>query len=249
MRQYQHNRHFHVFVQADYEEMSLRAAKLLLHHVREKPDLLLCAATGGSPARAYDLFCDPGWWHHRAATDRLRVIKLDEWGGLPPGDPGTCEAYLREHLVGPLKIPDEHYVSFRVDPPDPEAECERVATALDGRGPIDVCVLGLGTNGHLGFNEPADELRPHAHVARLSESSLDHPMVRHNRAAVRYGMTLGIGDILHSRHVLLLVNGGPKREALARLMAGGVSTQFPASCLWLHPSVTCVCDADAAEGL
>ncbi|HZN69458.1 MAG TPA: 6-phosphogluconolactonase [Tepidisphaeraceae bacterium] len=248
MRQYQHNRHFQVFVQADYEEVSLRAARLLLHHVREKPDTLLCAATGGSPTRAYDLFCDPGW-HHRASYDRMRVIKLDEWGGLPPGDPGTCEVYLKQHLLDSLRIPPERYMGFKVSPPDPQADCERVAAELDERGPIDVCVLGLGTNGHLGFNEPADELQPHAHVATLSEASLDHPMVRHNRDAVKFGMTLGIGDILHSRHVLLLVNGAPKREPLTRLMSGGVSTQFPASCLWLHPSVTCICDADAAEGL
>jgi galactosamine-6-phosphate isomerase len=248
MRHYRHNRHFSVNIQADHEEMSLRASRLVLSQLREKPDLLLCAATGSTPTRTYELVCDPRS-HHHAPTGRLRVIKLDEWGGLPPDDPGACETYLRRHFLGPLAVPPERYVGFAPDVADPEAECGRVAAALDGQGPIDLCVLGLGTNGHLGFNEPADELHPHAHVARLSAATLEHPMVRHRRGEVKFGLTLGIADILHARSVLLLVSGAHKQEALERLMESDVSTHFPASFLWLHPDVTCVCDADAAERL
>jgi galactosamine-6-phosphate isomerase len=86
-------------------------------------------------------------------------------------------------------------------------------------------------------------------VAKLSEASLDHPMVRHARGSDLYGLTLGMGDILHARSVLLLVNGPHKRDALRRLMTGPVTTAVPASMLWLHPDVTCICDADAAEDL
>jgi galactosamine-6-phosphate isomerase len=248
MRYHPHNRHFAFYVQHDDEEMGLRAAKYLHQRVRARPDLLLCAATGSTPTRAYELFVE-SWEGHRGAVERLRVIKLDEWGGLPQDDPGTCEAYLRRHLLGPLAIPDHRYFGFRADAPDPEAECEAVAAALDEQGAIDVCVLGLGLNGHLGFNEPGDALQAHPHVARLSETSLAHPMVRHSRGAVTHGLTLGMGDILHAKSVLLLVSGAHKREPLRRLLTGPVSTDFPASLLWLHPDVTCVCDADAAEDL
>jgi galactosamine-6-phosphate isomerase len=248
MRHHPHNRHFQVFVQHDYEEMSRRAARHLHAKVREKPDLLLCAATGGTPTRTYELFAQ-SWQGHRGEVARLRVIKLDEWGGLPPDDPGTCEAYLRRALLDPLGIGSDRYIGFRADGADPSAECERVGAALDANGPIEICVLGLGVNGHLGFNEPAPALQAHPHVAQLSEASLDHPMVRHARGDVRFGMTLGIGDILHARSVLLLVNGAHKREPLRRLMTGPVATEFPGSMLWLHPDVTCFCDADAAEDL
>ena len=247
MRYHPHNRHFQVFVQHDYEEMSLRAARYLHAKLRDKPDLLLCAATGGTPTRAYDLFARS--WHHAAAVSRVRVIKLDEWGGLPPDDPGTCEAYLRRHLLDPLGVTPERYTGFRADAPDPAAECERVAAALDDLGPPDVAVLGLGINGHLGFNEPASGLQAHPHVARLSAESLEHPMVRHAKGAELFGLTLGMGDILHARSVLLLVNGAHKRDALRRLITGPVATDFPASMLWLHADVTCFCDADAAEDL
>jgi galactosamine-6-phosphate isomerase len=248
MRYHPHNRHFLFFVQSDYEEMSRRAARYLSTRVREKPDLLLCTATGGTPTRAYELFAR-SFDGHRAEVSRLRVIKLDEWGGLPADDEGTCEAYLQRHLLGPLGVTDDRYTGFRPGAADPAAECDAVATALDEKGPVDVCVLGLGVNGHLGFNEPGPALQAHPHVAKLSEASLDHPMVRHARGTDLYGLTLGMGDILHSRSILLLVNGAHKREALRRLITGPVATEFPASMLWLHPDVTCLCDADAAEGL
>ena len=248
MRYHPHNRHFHVVIQQDHEEMSVRAAKWLHGKVAEKPDLLLCAATGGTPTRTYELFAE-SWEGHRGAVRGLRVIKLDEWGGLPPGDPGTCEAYLRRHLLEPLGVSDDRHIGFRADAPDPQAECERVASALDEQGPVDVCVLGLGVNGHLGFNEPAAALQAHPHVARLSETTLAHPMVRHSRGAVTHGLTLGMGDILHAASVLLLVSGAHKRGPLRRLLTDPVSTEFPASFLWLHPDVTCVCDADAAADL
>ena len=110
-----------------------------------------------------------------------------------------------------------------------------------------MCVLGLGSNGHLGFNEPADALHPHAHVAQLSPESLAHPMVRGTSTPLTYGLTLGMADILHSKQVLLLVSGRHKRDVLRRLLDDRtVSTRFPASFLWLHQDVTCFCDADAA---
>jgi galactosamine-6-phosphate isomerase len=239
-------RSLQVFVHADYEEMSHRASRTLLHRALHKPDLLLCAATGSSPTRTYELVSE-AWRGRPDLSGRLRVIKLDEWGGLPPDDPGTCESYLRRLLLGPLGIPDDRYIGFRGDAADPQAECRAVADRAGAAGPIDVCVLGLGLNGHLGFNEPADALRPHAHVAPLSAESLAHPMVRGSRTPVSFGLTLGIADLLQSRQILLLVNGRHKRDVLRRLLDDRtVSPRFPASFLWLHPDVSVFCDADAA---
>ena len=87
--------------------------------------------------------------------EHCRIIKLDEWGGLPPGNPATCDIQLRTTLVSPLNLA-ERYVAFESNPPDPDAECARVADWLDQNGPIDISVLGLGINGHLGFTEPAE---------------------------------------------------------------------------------------------
>jgi len=238
----------HTIVDADYEAMSRRAADFIVEQIRSKPDLLMCVATGSSPKRAYELLAGKRR-DEPQLFERLRVLKLDEWGGLPPNHPGTCEMYVRRLLIEPLGISAERYLTFRGDAADPVAERGRVCEMLRQHGPIDLCVLGLGLNGHLGMNEPADELTPGPHVAPLSAETARHSMIRNANPPVRFGLTLGMGDLLRSRLILLLVNGAAKRDALRRLMSGRVTTQFPASLLWLHGGVTCLCDREAAAGL
>lgn len=225
---------------ADHETMSRYAADWLAGHLLEKPDALVCLASGATPTRAYELLAE----RHVAEPrlfDRMRVIKLDEWGGLAMDDPASCEQHLRRVLIDPLGLTDR-YVAFDGQNPTPDDECNRVARWLAENGPIDVCVLGLGVNGHIGFNEPGPFLQPHAHVAKLSPTSLTHAMIRHAAVRPTYGLTLGMADLLQSRHILLLVSGPTKREPLARLLTAPISTEFPASLLTLHGNVTLLCD-------
>lgn len=193
--------------------------------------------------RTYQLLAEQGA-REPSLFAKCRVIKLDEWGGLPPGDPATCEEQLRAALISPLRL-DDRYIGFESQPHDPNAECARIATWLEQHGPIDMCVLGLGVNGHIGFNEPAAFLEPHAHVAQLSQASLEHAMLRQTKHRPAYGLTLGIADLLQSRQVLLLATGSAKREPLDRLLAGPITTDFPASLLQLHPNAVILCDAAA----
>jgi galactosamine-6-phosphate isomerase len=134
------------------------------------------------------------------------------------------------------------------DAKDRQANCDRIHEWLRKNGPIDVCVLGLGVNGHIGFNEPAESLQPHAHVAELSEASLGHSMVHSTRTRPTHGVTLGMADILQSREILMLASGPPKREPIERLLSGAITTAFPASLLQLHPRVTLMCDEAAYAG-
>src|SRR5688572_21148701 len=169
-----------------HEAMSHRAAELVATGLRENPRLLLGAATGATPARTYELV-------GQLARDtpqlfnQFRLLKLDEWGGLAMDDPATCEVYLRDKLVEPLSISADRYGAWNSTPADPEAECRRTANWLASHGPIDLCVLGLGANGHLAFNEPADTLTPGPHVARLTETSLRHPMLQSARGRPAFG--------------------------------------------------------------
>jgi galactosamine-6-phosphate isomerase len=227
----------------DHEAVSRHAEGWLVERLRERPDALLCLATGRSPMRTYELLAMRDEKEPRL-FDRMRVLKLDEWGGLPMNNPATCEQHLRRSLIAPLRL-EERYIGFESQPADPQAECTRIETWLWQNGPIDVCVLGLGLNGHLGFNEPAERLRPHAHVAELSETSLSHAMISTSGDGPRYGLTLGMADIFQSRRILLLVTGAAKREPLRQLLSGEITTAFPASLLTLHSDMLLLCDEAA----
>jgi galactosamine-6-phosphate isomerase len=230
----------------DHESMSQAAATWLAQQIRQKPHTLLCLATGASPTRTYDLLAA----RHESSPNlfrRLRVLKLDEWGGLAMDDPATSEQHLQQHLVRPLQL-GRRYTGFKSDPADPPRECKRVRNWLEHHGPIDICVLGLGTNGHLAFNEPAAFLQPQVHVARLSRTSLTHSMVKDSPVRPRYGLTMGMANILQARRVLLLVSGATKRPMLARLQTGQITSRFPASFLWLHAQALIFCDRAACSG-
>jgi galactosamine-6-phosphate isomerase len=235
-------------VAKDHEGMSGYAAARIARAVRRKPSLLLGAATGETPTRTFERLAEM-----RAVEPslfrRVRVMKLDEWLGLPMRHPATCESYFRQRVLGPLGIARSRFQGFRSRPRDPGMECARIARWLAGHGPFDLCVLGLGRNGHLLFNEPAAALPPGPHVARLSAMSRRHSMVRVMTKTPRHGLTLGLADILQSKAILLLVSGRHKVAAFRRMLKGGVTTRCPASLLWLHPDVTVYCDREAGRAL
>ena len=237
-----------IFLCDDAESLSRKAAKRILAALTTKPDLLLCAAGGSTPLRTYQLL-DQHRARRPAAFRKLRVVKLDEWGGLTKDDLGTCEQQLQTYLLGPLGVSGKRYIGFNSDPSDPARECERVRRRLVSEGPIDLCVLGLGMNGHVAMNEPASSLKPRAHVARLADVTLLHPMLANSKSKPTFGLTLGMTEILAAREIFLLVSGAKKRAPLDQFMRREITTQFPASFLWLHPNWTLLCDQDAAEGL
>ncbi len=229
----------------DCDAMSRLAAEQVLRVVRARPAALLCLATGATPARTYERLVAAGR-RHRALFRRVRVVTLDEWGGLSTRDPATCAAYLRQKFCGPLAIDGDRCARWRSRPRDAAREVRRMTAWLAEHGPIDLSVLGLGVNGHLGFNEPGSALHDGPHVARLSAASLRHAMLHSARRPVEFGLTLGIGDLCRSRAVLLLVSGAHKARQLRRLLLGLVTPRFPASFLRLHGAVTICCDRAAA---
>jgi galactosamine-6-phosphate isomerase len=225
----------------DYEEMSRRAAARVIAAATAKRDFLLCAPTGHSPAGLYQELIREGA-RQPDLLRTLRVVKLDEWLGVPPADPVSCEHYLQSRLVGPVAIAAERYLSFDSETKDPSQECARISVELQRQGPIDVCILGLGRNGHVGLNEPAPNLQPHCHVAKLSAETLGHAMMSGRDAKPEFGLTLGMGDILASRKIVLLVTGKGKERAIEKFLEGTITTDLPASFLWLHQDVDVLLD-------
>jgi len=217
----------------DYQEMSRQAAARVISAAASKSDLLLCAPAGNSPAGLYRELA--GEVERTADLFRsLRVVKLDEWLGFPASDAATCEHFLKSRLLGPLAVAAERYIAFDPETADPLQECARVQDELERQGPIDLCILGLGKNGHVGLNEPGPSLQPSCHVATLSEETLKHAMMSSMESKPARGLTLGIGDILHARKIVLLVTGEGKKPVIERFLEGSVTTDLPATLLWLH---------------
>ncbi|MDB5025460.1 MAG: galactosamine-6-phosphate isomerase [Mucilaginibacter sp.] len=217
-------------------ELNELASALIIHELQVKPASLVCAATGNSPTGVYQKLVEK---KDSIAVDSLTFIKLDEWYGLGIDDAGSCEYYLHKNLLEPLKISPAKYIAFDGKSEDAEKECSRVANYLDEHGPIDLCILGLGQNGHIAFNEPAENLQPRTHLGTLSETSLTHAMVKGTDAHLKFGLTLGMADILQSKKIILLVNGRHKNAVMGKLLEQKISTQLPASFLWLHAAVEC----------
>jgi galactosamine-6-phosphate isomerase len=228
-----------------HESMSRAAAGWIAREFGRNPRLLVCLPTGSTPSRTYELLGSRAR-KHPALFRQLRLLKLDEWGGLRAGDPGSCEAYLQRHVIGPWGVAQRRLVGFATNPRQPQSECERIRNWLARNGPIDLCILGLGRNGHLGFNEPGRVLFPIAHRTQLLEQTRAHPMLSQTTIKPDYGLTLGMAEILQSKRILLLVSGAHKQKLLQRLLHGEISTEFPASLLCLHPQTIILCDRDAA---
>lgn len=223
-----------------YEPMSRAAAECIADVLAHKRDAVLCAAAGNSPTGLYRELA-------RAAQKdpdlfaAVRIVKLDDWLGVPPDHPASCEHYVRSKVVEPLRISSERYLGFRPDAADPAQECRRVQAELDRRG-LDVCILGLGANGHIGLNEPAPSLEVGCHVALLTAESRRHALLAGVDPKPTHGVTLGVGDILRARKIVLLITGSGKERAISELLAGKLTTTLPASLLALHDNVDAFID-------
>jgi galactosamine-6-phosphate isomerase len=242
---------FEITICETAEEVAALATRYIVEACIRRGDLLLCTATGSTPTLTYEKMVREQRLQPELFSS-LRVIKLDEWVGLPMDHPSTCETYLQAHVLSPLGVTSDRYTTFDSTATSPERECERVAAALATAGPIDIAVLGLGVNGHLGLNEPSDHFQCQPHVATLAPETAQHSMLTSHSASsqVKFGLTLGMQNIRDARHVLLLVTGESKSDALAKMMACALDDpNVPASALRGHANAHCICDRQAASRL
>ena len=225
---------------AGYEPMSKAAAECITDVLAHKRDAVLCAAAGNSPTGLYRELARAGQKNPDLFA-AVRIVKLDDWLGVPPDHPASCEHYLRITVVEPLRISSDRYLGFRPDAADPPAGMHARAS---GAGPTRSrrLILGLGANGHIGLNEPASSLEVGCHVALLTAESRRHALLADVDPKPTHGVTLGVGDILRARKIVLLITGRGKERAISELLAGKLTTALPASLLALHDDVDAFID-------
>ena len=228
----------------NYEQMSQSAYDSIITDLKIRSKQFICIATGNSPRGTYDRLAEC-YKNEPELFNEISIVKLDEWGGIRLNDPISCETYIRQKILEPLQISNDRFISLNSNSESPEKECERVQNEIEDKGPIDMCILGLGKNGHLGFIEPADSLLPHCHVAKLSADSLQHSMLGTTINKPSYGLTLGMADILQSKKIILLVTGENKEIIIRNFLKEKITTQLPATFLWMHPNVDCYIDSES----
>ena len=220
------------------DEADNQAAAIITDRARANGGFSLCAATGNSTLGVYKTLQSRNLTTPGIYQD-MKMITLDEWVGLSNNDQGSCAHYLQHHLLDPLDLKPDNFIAFNGMAANPEDECVRMRNQLAKLGPFDICILGLGKNGHLGFNEPG-VFRDYCHVARLTQESMTHQMIKGSEKEPELGLTIGMREILASRSIIMMVSGEGKEEAKRAFFSKKITRSCPASMLWGHPRVDCL---------
>lgn len=235
-----------IYQEKDYDALSRRAANLISAEVIRKPDCVLGLATGSTPIGTYRQLAA---WNQKGdfSFKDVRTVNLDEYLGLPSTHDQSYRYFMQENLFDKIDIPFEHTHVPDGMAADPEKECRRYDELVRSLGYADLQLLGLGRNGHIGFNEPGDCFRKETHVVELTQNTIEaNARFFENEAAVpKKAITMGIGCIMAARRVLLVASGANKAEAVYRTVCGPITPQCPASILQLHNDVVIVGDEEA----
>jgi glucosamine-6-phosphate deaminase len=216
--------------------------------LREKADAVLGLASGRTPVDGY---AEMQRLHAAGQMDwsRASTFNLDEFAGVDGGHPGSFRTFMDDHLFAGVNLQPERIHFLDGAAADLDAECERYEAAIAGAGGIDLQILGIGSNGHVGFNEPGDDLPVRTHRVRLMESTRrdNAALFGHDPSKVpREALSMGIGTILHARRIVLVATGDKKAECIRQSVNGRITTRVPASMLQVHPDVEMLLDEEAA---
>ena len=234
----------------DYHEMSLVASKMIIDRVKKYPNIKLGLAIGGTPEGTYQQLIKD-YHENRTSYQGITTFNLDEYIGLAEEDSNSYHYYMDNHLFDHIDINKENTFIPKGDNLNLAEECERYELLLQEKGGVDLQILGIGSNGHIGFNEPGSSFKSRTHLVELTPATREanarfFPSIED---VPKQAITMGIATIMKSKEILLLISGDSKKEAVKRLLSGKVSEDFPASILNQHPNVTILIDQAAAGSM
>lgn len=235
-----------IYEAKDYQEMSRKAANILSAQVILKPDSVLGLATGSTPIGMYDQLVE---WYKKGDLDfsKVKTVNLDEYKGLTHDNDQSYYYFMHEHLFDRVNIDPANTNVPDGTEEDPEKECARYEKLIESMGGVDIQLLGIGHNGHIGFNEPDSTFAKTTHCVDLAESTIEAN--KRFFASVddvpRQAYTMGIGTIMKAKKILLIVNGESKADAVAKAFFGSVTPEVPASILQFHSDVVVIGDSAA----
>lgn len=235
-----------IYKAKDYKDMSRKAANIISAQVIMKPNCVLGLATGSTPIGTYDQLVE---WYNKGDLDfsEVTTVNLDEYKGLPRTNDQSYYYFMHQHLFDRVNIDPERTNVPNGMEPDAEKECGRYEELIRSLGGVDLQLLGLGHNGHIGFNEPGEAFEKETHCVDLTESTIEANKRFFASAGdvPKQAYTMGIKTIMQAKKILIVVNGENKADIVERAFFGPVTPEVPASILQLHNDVTLVGDEAA----
>ena len=230
----------------DYAEVSRKAGQIIAAQIQLKPDCVLGLATGSSPVGTYQELIAK-YQQGELDFSQVKTINLDEYVGLTADHDQSYAYFMRTNLFDHVNIDPKNCNIPNGMNPDAAAECARYDAIVDGFGGADLQLLGLGPNGHIGFNEPGEAFVPGTNLVDLTPSTIDanQRFFAKREDVPTQAYTMGIGSIMKAKRVLLVVNGKGKAQAVKDCFFGPIKPQAPGSILQLHPDFILVADEDA----
>ena len=234
----------HIFNNA--EEIGKAVANLIVEQVNEKPDSVLGFATGASPVPTYKSLIK-AYNKGKVSFKDITTFNLDEYCDLPKDDKNSYYTFMHENLFNHIDVKEENVNFLNGNAENAEVECQRYDNLLNEKK-IDIQLLGVGRNGHIGFNEPANKFTKGSFKVRLTQSTIDANSIYFDENPMpHYALTMGTVSIMKSKQIILIATGRGKADAIDGLVNGDITPSCPASVLQLHPNVHIFLDKAAAS--
>ncbi len=237
-----------VIITSSYDEICEKAARIIQQEWQKKNNLVLGLATGETPLGVYKKIIE---MNQRKEIDFSSIIafSLDEYLGLEEEHPQSFAFYMKENFFRHTNIKMENIFRLEGKPPDIETHCQEYEEKIKSYGGIDIQMLGIGRNGHIGFNEPGSSLSSRTRVKTLAEETIrdNARFFTDEQEVPRFCLTMGIGTVMEAKIIILLASGKGKSDAIKSCVEGAVTASVPASALQLHPRVKILVDEEAGS--
>lgn len=234
-------------VYSDYEALSDAVANETIELIKANPRAVLCFASGDTPRLTCQLLVQKAK-SQQVDTSKVVFIGLDEWVGVPSSNDGSCHYFFQHEVFAPLNLSPTQPHLFDAMSKNLDIECRKMDAVVAENGGIDLMIVGIGMNGHIGFNEPGVSFDNYAHVINLDETTLTvGQKYFKTTVALQQGITLGLKHLLESKKAILIANGNKKAEVIKKTVEGEVTNAFPASIMQTHNNGFVMIDEEAAS--
>lgn len=229
----------------NYDQLSIYTAEFIIDYVKQKPSAVIVVPSGDSPKLTFQKIVEMS---DSSLFENTTIIGLDEWVGISPDNEGSCGNFIRKFLISPLnnsKV-ETHFFNQLAD--DLESECTKMNDIIEAKGGIDIMLVGIGLNGHIGLNEPNTAWNLYAHLSVLAEMTVTTGQKYFNESTeLTHGITLGLKHLQEAKHPILIANGLKKAEIIRQTITHEVSEEIPSTILQTIPQSHIWLDAEAAS--